>query len=350
MTTMTDKQNIKNKLKLYKKNLELDLDLNCPNGNVFFQNKLHTITEDAKLKKFNQKDMKLAIGNYKMITENAKISNQELVDKFNIIKSFIEEKQELANLAGKKLLVAIGESHNSQKSILFELMLLTHLKKQGMNSLLVEYNDKKLDNVINNNSKHLKTSAVYFAKDVLGLKLTAVDPLNEIMNLVDSRADSFYKLRADAMNQAISKNYQQNQICKVGAMHLKHIMNSPIIEKEFVIAAIDVSADLNKIPLEILDTYSDDAISGKIALQEMPGSLKIDLSCSMESFSLGQLYDIYENNLDLLLTGDTHTSASEVYHSEFAEDTSICEGFDVKENFIKMFGILLNNQISHQDL
>jgi hypothetical protein len=346
MAVITDKQNIKNKLKLYKKNLKLDLD--CPNGNVFLNNKLTTISKQNKL---NVKDIKLAIGEYKTITEKTKICNQELVDKFNTIKSFIAEKQELANLTGKKLLIVLGESHHSQKSILFELMLITYLKTQDMNSLLVEFDNKELNAIINNNySSELKTPAHFFAKDVLGYKLTAIDPLKKAFDLDDSPTESAYNLRADAINKAISVNHQQNQICIIGANHFKHIINSSIIIDKFVIAAIDVSTDIAKMPKEVLDTITDEAINNSKAIQEMAGNFRIDLSSSMESFSLGQMYEIYENNLDLLLAQGSQISTTQIYRSDFVEDTSICEGFDTKENIIKALGMFAHNDVHHHDL
>jgi hypothetical protein len=348
MATIIDKQNIKNKLKLYKKNL--DIDLNCPNGDYIFNKKIMYIFEDNDLNIFNLYNIYSAIGEYKIITEPAQISNQELVDKFNTIKLFIHEKQQLANLVGKKLLIIIGEAHNCQKSILFELMLVTYLKAQGMNSLLVEFNDKEVVDIESGNFIGFKTPADFFAKDVLDFKLTAIDPLKEIFYLEDNPSKNSKKLRDDAINKAISENSQQNQICLIGANHFKHIINSPIIEDKFVIAAIDVGTDITKNPQEILNILTKEEISIRIAIQQMPESLTIDLSSSLESFSLGQIYEIYENNIDLLLTGDSKIPSNKIYRSDFVEDTSICEGFDTKENIIKALGMFAHNDVHHHDL
>lgn len=312
---------------------KLTLDHNCPN--LF--NEVNRISVDlgesarqGKIPTYH--DIKELIGYFKLTTETTEISENEIISKFNQVKSLIEQKQLQANLENKKLLVVLGESHGYQSSIFFEMATLSYLKTLGFNSLLQEADEEMSKNhEYNAITKTLQQhTAPFFAKSVLGYELNPIDPMNSRMDNSFESATS--QKRNGKINESVSKHNNENQVLTIGTAHLEHVVKSEEINKNFVVVAISFDFDNRKLPRDFRDIYTDEAL---YLGQGYESVSYINFDQHIESFSSQQMYDIYNHLLPLFM-GEEYQSTNQTYHSKFLENPASCEMYPLNKLMVEI--------------
>jgi hypothetical protein len=164
-----------------------------------------------------------AINAYHFIGKNSQLISNELINIKNKFISKLENKLDEADKNGKKLLIVMGEAHNTQHSYLFELMISTILKIHNFNNLMIEQSSVPLND-------NLYSIYPYVARQVLKYNLI---PINS--------KSANPEIRNEAINKNIASTPNEHSLCQVGADHLKHILACEEIKQKFIIFPIDLT-------------------------------------------------------------------------------------------------------------
>lgn len=324
---------IKSSIEMFKKSRKMDF--NCPFHSHSIVELFHEIKDSLTQKIVPLVEIKEILGIYKLVTKDTLFTVEEIKNNIDVFQRVFAKKKEESLLTGKKILVVIGESHEFQESLFFELLISTILKANGFNSALVEYNENGLKKLLDNPSGLINGLNIEFFKNILNMKLVAVDPLHD-----EDAEDLLNTPRCEAINKAIAKNSQQDQMVVMGALHLKHIMDSKEINDNFIVMPLRVDCTKEKFPIELVEQIPKDILSEEI--------LRLNFHDSVESFSINKLLDVYMNVLPMSV-GDEAFSENAIFLSDFSANYAQCKKFDnipqVIEWLESKFSGLINDSV-----
>lgn len=314
--------------------------LNCPLGMMEVNSNFHKISNDANNGILDLPFLKETIATFKLANKKAQVSKEQILSNFNIIKKHIDEGLEIAAKDSKPLLVILGESHFFQGSLIFENLVTTYLSDKNWNQLLAEADQEMLkfyESGFLANYRNIFTGTS-FAKHVLDYNLYAIDPANKVMEDSIAFEDALSTARNNKMNKAIAQSADGNhKIAIVGAHHINHIIKSKDILDKFTILPFDISFNFNKLSKDLINAYLDEDKIKSIEIPLDPSVIQIDLTNEFESFSLGQIYDIYQDLLPDVLGNNSNQLTDTVYKSNYAENPEACESYAVLNVAITTF-------------
>ncbi len=257
---------------------------------------------------------------YSFLGKAAKLNYSELIDKKIKFIDELESKLTEAQQAEKKLLVVMGEAHNTQHSYLLELMIGTILKSYGFGNLMIERKSADVTSVF-------LGIYPYVASKVLGYSLIPID----------SKFPT--ELREEVINKNIAASPAENTLCQVGANHLDHIMSSKEIQQKFVIFPINIVMPINHLTTisgvsSILDTLH---VSGDIYSMQMLNSV--------EGFSFKEIVNIYKEALpDLLSKDDVYLSVDKLYEANIVKMEQTCVSYSSYQQEVKSYLAGVNDE------
>lgn len=211
--------------------------------------------------------------NFKPIIDVRSEANiQKIIEIKNNLEQLIENKLSESLDSNKKLLIVMGESHQTQYSYLFEAIIATTLKKYDFSLLMIEETSVEL-------SYNKITSFPYLANYAYNYTLTPINSHEK--NPI---------IRNKEINDNIFSSVHDNYLCQVGANHLAHIALSEEIQSKFVILPIDLSLNEALFPKETAAILSN----ARTSYSDIPGLYRINLDKSLEQFSMRKVNEIYQ--------------------------------------------------------
>lgn len=304
----------------------LQLDTNCPIRNPDFTRSIHEFSDEIKHKRINLATIQEVQIYYKILTSSSTLDINELRAKIDNFKEKYQEAKKLSVAQNKKLLIAVGETHVTNESLFFEILIALFLKQEGITRLLTETSSSELKRLQQNYKKTERFLSTSFCHKVLDMDVVAIDPLNK-----DKDSESKVHLRNQKINEAIVINDDSDALAVVGESHLTHIVPSKEIQDRFVILPVSVGHDVS---------YVAKSMYGKKLLHEMSPALDhnydlvdMQLSKSVESFSINRLIEIAHSV-------DSTEHDNQIYKSDFSDNTGMCKGFDISHQVVSMTSLL----------
>ncbi len=324
------KKTIINKLDLHIDFLKKHVDLDCPLKSDYIFRDIKRNSDNSESLKYSKLNL---LGNFDLITRDNPLEESKVIGLFNRFVSLVNNKAEEAKSEGKDLLILIGESHESQSSLLLELAILTYLKsKTILSNLLVEQSAETVSSYYKYSDSAFGFHFIegeFIAKNLLNYKLISIDPLHEI-----GAEGVLGDLRDIGINKAILETVGVNSVAIVGSKHLGHIITDESIKDNFVVLPLDTSSYENKQPRIIQQlTQSLKGLEGYFS-KPQDSRIYLEFEQSIESFSVKDIYNIYEYFLPLFL-GETFESNNRTFKPDFPSNLENCKGFlDIIKEFM----------------
>jgi hypothetical protein len=231
--------------------------------------------------------------------QNHNFTLAQIIDNFKLFTDIYEVKKEEALHANKKLLILLGESHQTGTSLFYEMLILTYLKSQGFNSLLIETDEQTLEELRETNYNSYINYGGKFAVKALEMALIATDSLHK-----NFESNPQGKGRMEAINKEIAKHNETDQVGIYGHFHLKHISDAEEIKNEFIILPVDVTDNAHSFDkyrnlqdrirealYDSSDDYNPDNVEGLVSFSPL----------NLEPFTIEQLIQMYNKTIDTII-------------------------------------------------
>lgn len=276
--------------------LKLDLSkdvLNCPlmiKYNYDFQVKF---SQETCVRKFQEN---LACYKYKEASTKHSLNANKVCSKLNETIKYIDNE---INISSNKILLILGEKHNSQQSLLLQMSILSHLKNQNLSSkILCEISDK---GALLFNKVHPKyynfLHICKYASWELGYKVLGYDNQHEVT--ISNHDNILSKSREDGFKEKIlesfAKNFEKVTIVTTGMSHLPELQK---IKLETSVKLLTINTAKSNQFDNYVVAFNHDNHERKIINSPLSPKFKaiksFDLEESIESLTLKQVIELYE--------------------------------------------------------
>ena len=209
--------------------------------------------------------------------------------------NYLESKIETPS--NKKKLIILGESHGSQQSLLFEMAVLSYLKKNNLsNNLLGETDFSGIYNYLPP-SFFGSLLSLNFASWGLGYKVIACDPNAKAELVLTNKIDNAprEKIMFDQIVKAVNQSSDEVNIAIVGSSHLAGISKLAKSSPNLKIVILNTKYSTDQTYFTSTDSNGKVTVfQDKEKAKEVKNIKNIDLGPGIESLSLKQVFDVYD--------------------------------------------------------
>jgi len=183
------------------------------------------------------------------------IEKEALSSLYDKAHSLIQKELRLAEGEGKKLLIIVGERHDSHNSLISELIFGLAAHQLGINDILTETDSHSIIDEL-------------LAKPV-NLKKLVIEPYEILMPILMKMGGRFYSVDplrglgiSEVRNQAIntkiaSLDSNSHSIFFCGSLHLVHLINDDLLQARYRLLPINTVSDLNQVLSSAMSRWID---------------------------------------------------------------------------------------------